>query len=240
LDFSHLYSTRPEKSVDDDLALIQETFRDLIKKGKTGVKLINYYNGLPLSFPAKMISLDHGMLDLDVHPQQAVAIERDHYTFLRCDALKWDICANIQYVNAQKRAATLTKFFFIEILAEKRNAIRLRLTPPTDAFFEYNGTSLIHGKLIDLSMNGLAITTSDALECEIGQEAQINFMLPNVLQNTLTNLKVPATFVDVLEGEKKHFCKFSISVDKNLEQLLSKFIFQRQVEIIQELRDASF
>jgi len=240
LDFSYLYSTRPDKSVDDDLAHIQETFRDLIRKGKTGVKLINYYHGLPLSFPAKMVSLDHGMLDLDVHPQQAVAIERDRYTFLRCDAFKSDICANIQYINAQKRAVTLNGFFFIEILAERRNAIRLRLTPPTDASFGCNGTALIQGKLIDLSMNGLAITTGNLPVCEVGLESRIEFMLPNILQNTHTSFTVPATFLGAIEGERSYLCKFSISVEKNLEQIISKYIFQRQVEIIQDLRDASF
>jgi hypothetical protein len=240
LDFSNLYSTRPDKSVDDDLALILETFRDRIKKGTTGVKLVNYYHGLPLSFPAKLMSLDHGMLDLDVHPQQAVAIERDRYTFLRCDAFKWDICANIQYVNAQKRAATLTKFFFVEILAERRNAVRLILISPTDASIGLNGPSQTYGKLIDLSLNGLAIRTSDAPEYESGLETQIQFMLPNILQDTHTCINIQATFVRAIENEKSYLCKFAISLDKSLEQLISKYIFQRQVEIIQELRDASF
>jgi c-di-GMP-binding flagellar brake protein YcgR len=239
LDFTHLYTTLPEKSVDEDLAVIQETFRDLIKKGKTNVKLINYYHGLPLSFPATMISIDHGMLDLDVHAQQAVAIERDRYTFIRCDAFKWIICANIQYVNAQKRAATLTGFKYIEIMAERRNAIRLRLNPPSEAIFGCNGTS-VQGKLYDLSMNGLAITTVTAPECEVGQETRIQFMLPNILQNSCTNVEVPATLVGVNDDDKTYLCKFSITVDKSLEQLISKYIFQRQVEIIQDLRDASF
>jgi hypothetical protein len=240
VDFLNLCSTRPQKSVDEDLAFIQETFRDLIKKGKSGVKLINYYNGLPLSFPATMMSIDHCMLDLDVHPQQAVAIERDRYTFLRCDAFKQDICATIQYVNVQKRAATLTKFFFIEIQAERRNAVRLNLTPPTEASFECDGVSLIHGKLIDLSMNGLAITTHSVPNCGEGLEAHIQILLPNILQNTLSSFKIPAIFVGAIEGENSYLCKFSISADKNLEQTISKYIFQRQVEIIQELRDASF
>lgn len=240
MNVSHLYSTRPVKSVDEDLVDILETFRDLIKKGKTTVKLINYYHGLPLSFPATMISVDHGMLDLDIHPQQAVAIERDHYTFIRCDAFKWDLCARIQYVNAQKRAATLTRFFYIEILAEQRNAVRLRLIPPTDATFEWNGSPMIQGKLVDLSVNGLALATSSAPECEKGLEAQIHFNLPNLLQGTHNSFKIPATFVGAIEAEASYLCKFAITVDKNLEQLISKYIFQRQVEIIQELRDASF
>lgn len=240
MDYLHLYTTRPEKSVDDDLASIQETFRELIRKGKTGIKLINYYQGLPLSFPATLMSIDHGMLDLDVHPQQAVAIERDRYTFLRCEAFKWDVCATIQYVNSKKRAATLTKFFFIEILAERRNAVRLRLNPPADATFLLNSSSLIHGKLEDLSMNGLAITTATAPECEAGVETEIHFMLPNILQNSYNDFKIPATYVGGIEREGSYLCKFAISINKNLEQIISKYIFQRQVELIQELRDASY
>jgi hypothetical protein len=240
LHFSHLYSTRPVKSVDEDLESILETFRNLVRKGKTGVKLINYYNGLPLSFPARMLSLDRGMLDLDVHPQQAVAIERDRYTFLRCDAFKWDICANLQYVNAQKHAVTLTKFFFIEILAERRNAVRLRLFPPTAATFEWNGTPLIQGKLIDLSMNGVALKTGSAPECENGMEAQIHFTLPYPLEGMSSSYRIPATFVGAVDNGESYLCRFAISIDKQLEQIISKYIFQRQIDIIQELRDASF
>lgn len=240
MDFTHLYKTKPLKSVDEDLAEINETFRDLHKKGKNSLKLVNYYHGLPLSFPAQMVSFDHGMLDLDVHPQQAVAIERSHYAFIRCDAFKSDICASVQYVNAQKRAATLTKFFYIDIMAEKRNSIRLRLGTPTDASFDCNSNSPVSGKLVDLSMGGIAIVAGNEPECERGQQSHIQFMLPNIIQNNLINISTTGTLLGVRDEDKSVLCTFAISADNALEQQISKYIFQRQVEIIQELRDASF
>jgi hypothetical protein len=240
VNFSHLYSTRPEISVDDDFAAIQALFRDLVKKGKTGVTLINYYHGLPLSFPARIVGCEHGMLDLDIHPQQAIAIEQDQYTFVRCSAFKHDICAKIQYSNAKKHAATLTGFFYIEILAERRNAIRLRLPSPIAASIGWNETLHTHGRLFDLSVNGLAIETGEAPECENGLETRVQFVLPNLLQNTLSDIILPARYVGMTDGEKIHLCRFVISADKQLEQLISKYIFQRQVELIQALRDAAF
>ena len=42
MDFSFLYSTRIEKTYDDDQAQIVATFKDLAKQGKLGISLINY------------------------------------------------------------------------------------------------------------------------------------------------------------------------------------------------------
>lgn len=238
MDPSHFYSTRPLKSVDDDLADIQVILRELVKKGSKNVKLINYYQGMPLCFPAKIVGCDHGMLDLDIHPQQAVAIERDRYTFLRCAAFKHDIGARIQYINVNKRAATLTKFFYLEIMAERRAAIRLAMPPPARATFAFNGEA-ISGKILDISMNGLAFTSNHLPDCAEDLEARISFMVPDATTSREICLETPARHVKTTDQDGCHTLIFSITPEKGTDQLLSRYIFQRQVEIIQELRDAS-
>lgn len=238
MDFSHLYTTRIENNIDDDLRHILETFRELIKHGKTGIKLINYYQGLPLCYPATVVSVDHEILDLDIHPQQAVAIERDRYTFIRCDAFKHDICAHVQYVNIKKRAVSLRKFFFVEIMAEQRNSIRLVMDPPAEANFDLQGVK-VNGRLLDISMTGAAVKLDHLYEFEEGFETILQIMLPNIAQNTHEQSKLPAKHVATKKLDDSYLCIFSITPDKILEQHISKFIFQRQVEIIRDLKDAS-
>lgn len=238
VDPSRLYSTRPEKSVDDDLADIQLTLRELVKKNAKNVKLINYYQGMPLCFPAKLVGSDHGMLDLDIHPQQAVAIDRDRYTFLRCAAFKHDICAKIQYININKRAATLTKFFYIEIMAERRNAIRLTMNSPARATFSLNGES-VSGTIADISMNGLAFRSNLMPDCVEGFETRFSFIVTDSTKNSEICLETPARLIKTVNLDGFHTHIFSIMPEKTTDQLLSRYIFQRQVEIIQELRDAS-
>lgn len=238
MDFSHLYTTRPQKSVDDDLADIIATFRDLLKAKKTGIKLINYHQGLPLCYGATIEGVDHGMIDLDIHPQQAVAIERDHYTFIRCDAFSHTIGAQVQYINVHKRAATLMKFFFADIMAEQRHDIRLMLNPPTEAAFETpQGT--VNGRLFDLAVGGAAVLCDHSVDLPEGDALKLQFMLPNIIQNTHTIAATPAHHVGTSELDGAHLVRFTITPDKNVEQLISQYLFQRQVEIIRELKEAS-
>ena len=236
MDISHLYIPRPQLSVDEDQAQILKTFKEVVEKGKTGVKLLNYYQGLPLFFPAQIVEVDHGMLDLDIHPQQAVAIERDRYTFIRSDAFPHDIGAHVQYINVSRRTVTLSRLFFVDIMADHRQALRLKLAPPTDAAFDLNGEK-VGGQLYDLSMGGAAISVDRLPECTDGFETKLQFLIPNIIQNTHTIVHVPAQHVGTTEQGECHICKFSITPDKTVEQLISQYIFQRQVEIIRFLKD---
>lgn len=238
MDFSFLYSTRIEKSYDDDQEQIVACFRELFKQGKTRVSLVNYYKGLPLSYPATIAVVDRGVLELDIHPQQAVAIDKDRYAFIRCPAFSHVVGAHVQYVNVRKQAATLKGFFFAELMAERRNAIRLELDPPTEAAFEAGGESQ-QGRLVDLSMSGAAITFDHTPSFEAGFETDLQFMLPNIIQNTFAKVKAPARYLGSTEQKGTQLLRFTMSPDKTLEQQISHYIFQRQVEIIRELKEMS-
>lgn len=238
MDFSFLYSTRIEKTYDDDQAQIVATFKELVKQGKLGVSLINYYKGLPLSYPATIEAVSNGVLELDIHPQQAVAIDKYHYAFIRSPIFPHVVGAHVLYVNIRKQAASLKNFFFAEILAERRNAIRLELEPPTDASFECQG-ELFPGKLFNLSMNGAALSSDQPCLSEERFETTLVFNLPNIIQNTLTAVKTPAQFMGSNEHDGVHVHRFAMTPDKALEQQISQYIFQRQVEIIRELKEMS-
>ncbi|MDD5284304.1 MAG: PilZ domain-containing protein [Desulfuromonadaceae bacterium] len=238
MDFINLYITRPKKNVDEDLAEIVATFRELLKRGETRVKLINYHQGLPLCYPATIVGVENGMIDLDIHPQQAVAIQRDRYTFIRCDAFSHAIGAHVQYINVRKRAATLMRFFYADIMAEKRSALRLVLNPATDAAFE-TPEGKVSGKLIDLSTGGATVMTEHAPEIPERAEFKLQFMLPNIIQNTHTIAATPALYLGTTEQGGSYLIRCVITPDKNLEQQISQYLFQRQVEIIRDLKDES-
>ncbi len=238
MDFSFLYSTRIEKTYDDDQAQILETFKNLAKQGKLGVSLINYYKGLPLSYPATIEAVSNGALELDIHPQQAVAIDKYRYAFIRCPAFPHVVGAHVLYVNVRKQAATLRNFFFAEILAERRSTIRLELEPPTEAAFQFGGESL-PGTLVNLSMQGAAILSDNSSPSEEAFDTTLQFKLPNIIQNTLAIVKAPARYLGTTELETSKVFRFSMAPDKALEQQISQYIFQRQVEIIRELKEMS-
>ncbi|HXE98298.1 MAG TPA: hypothetical protein VN642_17985 [Dongiaceae bacterium] len=238
MEFKHLYRTKIEKSFDEDQSKILETFKGLFKLGKTEIMLLNYYQGVPLSLPARIVSVYRTFMRLDVHPQQAVAFEKDRHTFIRCGAFQHDICADIHHIDVFERNATLGNFFFAEILADRRNAIRLVLDSPTEASFDVEGVK-VSGSLMDISIEAAAIKVLQLPGFDKGFITRLQLKLPNNIQNSCVTTHVVARLVATKELDDGFLCIFSIKQGNGPDQPLSKFIFRRQVELIRALKDHS-
>ncbi len=239
MDFTTLYNTRIQTTFDGDLATIFQTFLEKhTTKDGSKVTLTNYYNGLPVTYPATILGVERGNLDLDVNPQQAVAIAADRYTLIRSKLFPFPIIAHVQYVNVKKHVASLNKLCFVDVLAEKRAAVRLNLDPPVAATILY-GAQTIAGDLVDISTQGLAIIVDDFVTLEVGTDMMVRFMLPDPVLMKQTLLKVPATLVDVVGDASPYRFRFKISPEKHHEQLISRYSFQRQVEIIRGLKEVA-
>jgi hypothetical protein len=233
MNISDLYSSRIQKSFDDDHAEILAILKAAPKKV---LKLINYYKGLPLSYPATINSIDRGIVDLDVQQEQAFTIERNRSTFIRSPLLKHDVFAQAQYVNIKKKAATFVKFSYVEIMAERRNFIRMEPEPSPDAVIE-SPLGVINGNLYDVSLSGLNISVDQYYPLEINAETSVRFRLRDMEQRLDIKVTVPAKLVGIMDGSQPYHYKFIICPDKWLERNLSQYIFHRQIEIIKEIKD---
>lgn len=239
MDYTDLYSTRIKNTFDDDQAEILNIFRTAASgKDAPKVTLVNYYKGLPIIYPATVVAVEHGNLDLDVQPQQAVAIASDHYTLIRCKLLPMAVAAHVQYANIRKHAVSLNKLCYVEILAEKRSAVRLDLDPPVRATLLFEDQSST-GWLTNISAQGLAISVDSYVLLETGADLSIKFMLPDPVLQKQTLIKVPATLMDIGGHASPYLYKFKIMPEKHQEQLILRYSFQRQVEIIRSLKDGA-
>lgn len=237
MDFNSLYSTRIQTSYDDDQAEILRIFLEK-QPAKDGskVNLTNYFKGLPITYPATILGVENGTIDLEVNPQQAVAISVDRYTLIRSKLFPLPVAASVQYVNIKKHMVSLNKLCFVEVLAEKRSAVRLDLDPPVRAAMLFDD-QVIAGQLLDISTQGLAIEVHDFFPLESGFELSVKFMLPDPVLMKQTLIKVPAILVKIDGSGAPYRYKFRISPEKHQEQLISRFSFQRQVEIIRGLKE---
>lgn len=239
MDFSHLYRTSITATLDEDRARIADGFKEIIKRGmRVSLRLVNYYKGLPLSYPATLVEMERGILELDVHQQQAVVLDACRYAFIKCDYFDKPILAETQSVNVRRMMASLRNFTFIEIMAEHRNALRLELEPKTDAEIRNNGF-LLTGKVHDLSLGGFSIAQNGRCELPKGAEVMLRVQVPNLLQSNLVSLETQARHIETVRENGADICRFSMVADPKNEGILSRFIFQRQVEIIRELKEKS-
>ena len=237
MEFTSLYSTRIQTSLDEDQAEILKTFfeKQTTKDGSK-VSLTNYYKGLPIIYPATILGVERGNLDLDINPLQAVAITRDHFTLIRSKLFPLTIVAHAQYVNIKKHMASLNKFYFVEVQAERRTAVRVDLDPPAKATIEYDDRVVI-GNLVDISTQGIAIEVRDRIGLEIGAEMSVKFMLLDPVLMKQNLIKVPAILVAITGSGVPYLYRFRISPEKHKEQMISRYSFQRQVEIIRSLKE---
>ncbi len=238
MDYSYLYSTRIEKSFDEDQAEIVSTLRDALHKTPDlTVKLINYCKGMPVSYPARLISVDKHNLEVDVYPQQAVVMSDCRHTFIRCDVLKHDLHAHVQYVNVKRRAATLGKLQYVDLLAERRDYLRLDLAKPQHAHF-MTPEGIVKGELVELSLIGARIRVNQACSLQIGDEVTIVFMLQNIAQNLNYNVGTPARLIKVHGDALPKYYSFATEPDKIVDRQIAQYIIQRQIEIVREIKDA--
>lgn len=234
MDISHLYSTRIQKSFDEDQAEIIEILQ---ANQSAKLKLINYYKGIPLSYPATVASISGSSLDLDVQDVQAFSIEHARSTFIRSPLFKHDLFAQVQYVNVRKKAATFVKFSYVEIMAERRNFVRVELDLQPKVSIEA-ACGLIEGRLSNISLSGLNVLIDHSAPLKAGDDATAQFVLksPETCQEIPVHL--PAPLISIAGDVPPYDYRFAINPDKQLESRLSQFIFQRQVEIIREVKDA--
>ncbi len=239
MDLLPFYRTSIKKTLDEDRAQILAGFQDILKRGaRVGFRLVNYYKGLPLSYPATLVEVDRGLLEVDVHKQQAVALENNRVTFIKCDYFDSAMVAQAQNVNVRNMTASLRDFAFVQIMAESRNSLRLELEPQTDAEMRWQGT-LTPGKAIELSLGGVSIRSLERCEIPERSEVALKVMVPNLLQGSVSKLETKATLVRISKEDGWDICRFCIVPDQQSEALISRFIFQRQVEIIRELKENS-
>jgi hypothetical protein len=92
---------------------------------------------------------------------------------------------------------------------------------------------------VDISTQGLALTVDEYATLTIGTDMMVRFMLPDPVLMKQTLLKVPATLVDIVGETSPYRYRFRITPEKHHEQLISRYSFQRQVEIIRGLKETS-
>ena len=234
MDITDLFSARIQNTYDEDQ---REIISILGRKPNQMLKLINYYNGLPFSYPATVASIERGIVDLEVRPEQAFAIEKSFSAFIRSPIFKYDVFARAQYVNIKKMAASFVKFSYVEIMAERRNFIRMVPNPQPVASIK-SPLGNFEGNVFDLSLSGLNILIQSSCPLEVGTEASVSFMLKSIEQSFSLQVAIQAKLIDIKGDKLPREYKFVIMPDKNVERQLSQYIVKRQVDIIQEVKAA--
>ena len=199
---------------------------------KDDLKLLNFIREVPVSFRARLENVAPDRVELTVHQSQAVIMKHDKYTLIRSSHFPNDygVHAFVAMANPTTCEAVLVRFAYVQIRADRRNAVRVEVHERiVGTFFGQSGK--VSGELADISLGGLSIRAKGKLDVGIEDTGTFSCTLPT------GQLEVPARVLKIIEDDEWQRVVFVIDAQKKMENLISRFVLNEQVEIIKELKE---
>ncbi len=200
---------------------------------KSDLKLLNYCEEVPVSYGSSVTAVDDDSVEFVVHEHQALIMKHDKSTLIKSRHFHNELGVHCYaaYVNVPKKSVVLHNFAYAQIRAERREAVRVRVNGRVSATFSY-GNVTIEGIMLDISGNGISFVSKVVPATECNQPGNISLTLSG------TPLEVPGMFVRSAANENGgNVCLFQMKPDRRSDTVLGQFIYQRQIEIIQQLKD---
>jgi hypothetical protein len=217
---------------------ILEVFRR-VRAGEleNDISLLNYYKGVPINYPAKVLDIDREFVEFETHAYQAVAIRNDRSAFIKSAHLRHDLVAEAFYVKVPTCEVSLKNFLYTRILAENRNYVRVALQAPRLIDIDYAHLQ-ITGRLLDICQKSAAVDLASGFRVRPGTVSRLRMALPMGPGGPDMPIDVLATVSKAIPGPDALRCVFDLQCDVANDGRIARFIGHRQTEIVAEIREA--
>lgn len=220
----------------EDMMVILQFLSGMIGQKFT---FLNYYKEIPVSYDAKLLSVENEMAEFEIHEYQAkvINIERKALIYSHPKSnVSEDMIGEAFYVNSQKKRAILCKFAYARIRSDMRRFVRVQLDNPVEADLIFED-DVLKGNVKDISLSGAAMSVMSTELLVPGVNAKVILKIPESTGNSVVEVRAEATVVKIVGESAPYTCIIEIQSDKFSQQQISHYINQRQVEIIRELKD---
>ena len=217
------------KSIDEDeveIIKILDCIR--IKRLYPDLRLLNYYQNLPVSFGADVVSIDRGLVELRVTQTQAIVIAAQRTTFVRSSHLHFDTLAMVERINIEREQAFLSRFSYVKLVAEQRQCIRVNMGGAIDAIFTSKNITE-KGKIFDLSVGAVELRLS-----------KFAYLEPNIC-GTITiiaqdsSMKINSKLLKINTDDHVRKFIFVLDVSEISENFITNLLLHKQQRLIREL-----
>jgi len=216
-----------------DSNAILETFR-AIKAGKlrNDLKLLNYIREVPVSYATSIENVAEDRIELAVHENQAVMMKHDKFTLIRSSHFpgEFGVHSFVALANPAKGKAILVRFAYAQIRAERRNAVRVEVHHRFIGTFS-GPSGEFSGELLDISVSGASLKITVTVPTGPDETGRFSCPLPNGV------LDVPARFLRQIESSETRKAVLILETAGKMENIISQFIFNEQIDIIRELKE---
>jgi len=220
----------------EDRLVINQYLKGMIGKR---FSLLNHYKEIPVSYDARLLSVENEMAEFEVHEYQAKVIGIERRTLIYANEMggfRDDIYCEVFYVNIGKKRVILSKFGYARILSNMRRFVRVRLDRPVQADLIFED-SIIQAQVKNISLGGAALDIMSREHVEAGITLNLFLKLPDISSESIVEVGMTATVIGVSGDDAPCTCLLEFHPEKHSQQQIAYFINLRQVEIIKELKE---
>lgn len=219
----------------DDVQKDGKAILDVLKRIHSGdladdLRVLNYYKEMPVSYDAKISHIGNDLVEMQVHQNQVAVMYLEKIIFLKSSHFPHDVVAKVYSVNLNECTGKLHNFSYAQIRAERRRFVRVQIVDQIKVNFRGIDQNFT-GRLIDISIGGLSLVSSVKVDIDIDTPGVLTADLPS------GKLEMPGRLLKGVPMELGWSYIFEIEVNPRIETAISQFMFQKQVEIIRELKD---
>lgn len=200
----------------------------------SSLQFFNYYKEVPVAAAVEVLYLFGDSLVCRSNQTQSRAIKTSCYTVIRSKQLPHDVYAKAEYC-AESDEITLSEFSYVELLPDRRNALRVKIGGLFQITVEA-GPERFTAKLKDLSLGGCALEVPDKALLGSYRYFYLNLAFQLQGQAAPQQLRIMARLLRFESQENPCRCIMLFEHDRRSEDLIGRYIAQRQAEILRELK----
>ena len=215
-----------------------DKFQELLAAAHApGITLTNIYKEMPISCPATICEIKGHRVELQTSELQLAAISQCSEAYILFSPVAGPILGRLDSIDIRKSTVRLANFSYSELHANRRSTVRVRFKKPINIVAQA-GSNKISGMIHDISLGGCCINTLVKQGLDQGSEIMVALKLLEQATGQGLCMQIPSNVVRV-DGKTPPFkCALRFTHPPQTEQLLSIYIYQRQLEILKELRES--
>ncbi len=231
---SRPYSEKIIASKEDDEAAILSIFTD-IKTNRPNIpfSFLNVYKELPVSNDASIFDIKGKSVEFKTCALQIAAIHQNMETLIQAPFLNTNVLGRVVYLDSIHQLVSLSDFSYADVHFNKRSAVRVRLKTPLNVNLSVDGNRL-SGMIRDISLQGCCVTTPAGAQLEKAHDIALHLKLMH--DNKILEASVPTRLIRI-HGAPMYNCAMMFEHTSETERVLAIFVYQRQLEIIRELKE---
>ena len=164
-----------------------------IARNKSGIKLLNIYKGLPISYDTNIISVGSSEIQVSGNKSHIACLYYQGESYLQGDELPAVIHSTVISLNLAQDSANLANFEVAQNNIGKRMQIRVEPDDPLVVTVQFKGSAYeFLAPLADISENGASIFFEDYLFptrlAQPGNELTMTISIPDFATNKMKKL----------------------------------------------------